>query len=100
MAHAFDKTMAMMKPLNGVKSRSLVLVFFFLFFKMLQHVNDAKSYTYKVIIVLLIINHQDLVSTLKSELGGLLESLIVALMTPPISYDATQLHKALKVTDE
>lgn len=63
-------------------------------------INDAKSYTYTVIIVLLIINHQDLVSALKSELGGLLESLIVALMTPPISYDATQLHKALKVTDK
>uniref|UniRef100_H2SWN5 Annexin n=1 Tax=Takifugu rubripes TaxID=31033 RepID=H2SWN5_TAKRU len=39
---------------------------------------------------------KDLVSALKSELGGLLESLIVALMTPPIEYDASQLHKALK----
>lgn len=67
---------------------------------MLQHVNDAKSHTYTVLIVLLIINHQDLVSALKSELGGLLESLIVALMTPPISYDASQLHKALKVMNE
>lgn len=45
-------------------------------------------------------NHQDLVSALKSELGGLLESLIVALMTPPIEYDASQLHKALKVPAE
>uniref|UniRef100_A0A4W6FYN9 Annexin n=2 Tax=Lates calcarifer TaxID=8187 RepID=A0A4W6FYN9_LATCA len=39
---------------------------------------------------------KDLVSALKSELGGLFESLIVALMTPPVSYDASQLQKALK----
>ncbi|XP_014054784.2 annexin A5 [Salmo salar] len=39
---------------------------------------------------------KDLVSALKSELGGLFETLIVALMMPPISYDASQLHKALK----
>ncbi|XP_054453115.1 annexin A5a [Anoplopoma fimbria] len=37
-----------------------------------------------------------LVSALKSELGGLFENLIVALMSPPASYDASQLHKALK----
>lgn len=43
---------------------------------------------------------QDLVSALKSELGGLFETLIVAMMTPPTSYDASLLHKALKVTEQ
>ncbi|KAM9740889.1 annexin A5a [Menidia menidia] len=39
---------------------------------------------------------KDLVGALKSELGGLLENLIVALMVPPSSFDASQLHKAIK----
>lgn len=63
-------------------------------------INNAKVIPNQISIAFLIMNHQDLVSALKSELGGLFESLIVALMTPPIEYDASQLHKALKVTAE
>lgn len=63
-------------------------------------INNARVIPNQISIVFLIMNHQDLVSALKSELGGLFESLIVALMTPPIEYDASQLHKALKVTAE
>lgn len=40
---------------------------------------------------------QDLVKDLKSELGGKLEDLIVALMATPASYDANELRQAIKV---
>ncbi|XP_030583827.1 annexin A5b isoform X2 [Archocentrus centrarchus] len=39
---------------------------------------------------------KDLINDLKGELTGKFETLIVALMTPPIAYDVTLLHSAIK----
>jgi len=39
---------------------------------------------------------KDLIDDLKSELGGKFESLVVALMTPPLAYDVTLLRDAIK----
>ncbi|XP_036407774.1 annexin A5a [Megalops cyprinoides] len=39
---------------------------------------------------------KDLVKELQSELGGKFETLIVALMTPPLTYDVTELRNAMK----
>ncbi|XP_038569018.1 annexin A5-like isoform X2 [Micropterus salmoides] len=39
---------------------------------------------------------KDLIHVLKGELGDKFETLIVALMTPPITYDVTSLHHAIK----
>lgn len=39
---------------------------------------------------------QDLIDDLKGELGGKFETLVVALMTPPLNYDVTLLRDAIK----
>ncbi|XP_048852485.1 annexin A5-like [Brienomyrus brachyistius] len=51
-----------------------------------QHIKSAYKSTYG----------KDLVDDLKSELGGKFETLIVALMTPPVSYDIYELRNAIK----
>ena len=50
-----------------------------------------------IMILILVVNTQDLISDLKSELGGNFENVVLALMEPCELFDAKSLRSAMKV---